>query len=68
MPVLSPESVHASKWAAFYSVFMASFEKIRLFSQQMRQVIFDGTAPMLTASKLPCLHVAIEHAYSVLPW
>ena len=64
---LLPKPVHASKWAAFSAVFLASFAKRRPFSQQLRQAIFDVTTPMLTASELPCLHVAIERGCSVLP-
>ena len=34
--------VQASKWASFFSSFWAYFRKIRLFSEWLRCVVFDG--------------------------
>jgi len=64
---LASKPVQASKWASFSSVFFASFEEIRLFSQGLGQTIFEVKGSMLVVSKVAGLNVAVEQGYSVLP-
>ena len=58
--ILSPKPAQASKWPSFFSPLLASFEKIRLFSEGLRHAVSDGESIYVNRFSCATLDVTVK--------